>query len=298
MKLNEYQINNQFIGDAIYTLATDSEGHRCVLLKSKGEQLVQRLKTNCMTLKTNVAMYDENENDVGKYHVIQCISQDLSINNQFSKVCQYMFSQLTKEVDTAFIVELFQDIQTLFETSADKDYHSLQIGVYGEMALIKFLRKEGRSDLAESWHSDFYTKHDIEIDANHRIEIKTTNNEKRIHSFKHNQLVRGNMEIVVASVKVEECEKGTTLYDLMIEVQKQYSDSKRKLLIDKLIKRCNISSEDKGIICDEQHVYDEIKFYKAVDVPHIDSPVPVGVTNIVYDVNLDANIPELTVSEI
>ena len=59
MTLNEYQIQKQFGLDDVFILAADAEGHRCVLLKSKGENIVQRLKTDCMILKTNVEMLDK-----------------------------------------------------------------------------------------------------------------------------------------------------------------------------------------------------------------------------------------------
>ena len=298
MTLNEYQILSAFDRDSIYVMASDAEGHKCVLLKSKGENLVHRLKTDYMSLKTNVEMMDGEKRDMGKYHVVLCLSNDIDVNNQFVRVCSYMFSAINENIETSFIIQLFQDIQTLFETSADTDTHNLQVGVYGEMELIKYLRENGRDDLAEKWHSDFYTRHDIEIDSSHRIEIKTTNKEKRIHSFRHNQLVQKNMDITIASVKVEECEQGTNLYDLLLEVQNQFTDIKKKLLIEKLIKRCKLTSEDKGIICNEQIVFDDIKLYKANDVPHIDTVIPAGVTNVSYDVNFDATIPEVSIKDI
>ena len=198
MKLNEYQIQVPFQMNTVFVLASDEEGHKCVLLKSIDTGLSQRLKTDHMVLKTNVDMVDDGEHDMGKYHVIQCVSQDINVNNQFVRVCSYIFNSITEPVDTPFITGLFQDIQTLFETTADSDSHSLQIGVYGEMVLIKFFRQMGREDLADKWHSDFYTKHDIEIDSSRRIEIKTTNKEKRIQKFGHNELVSKNIDIIIA----------------------------------------------------------------------------------------------------
>lgn len=298
MTLNEYQIQENFSKDSNFFVASDVEGHKCVILKSTGESISHKLKTDFMILKTNVDMLDEGKNNMGKYHVIQCLSSDIDVNSQFMRVSTYMFTSISTTVDTVFIVGLFQDMQTLFETTADSDIHNLQVGVYGEMLLLKHLRQEGRWDLADKWHSDFYSKHDIEIDPKHKIEIKTTNKEKRIHSFRHNQLVQKNIVVYIVSVKVEECEQGTSLYDLLIEAQNQFDDIKRKMHIEKLIRRCKLSMEDKGIVCDEQHVYDEIKFYRAIDVPHIEATIPLGVTNVSYDVNFDANIPEIQVSEI
>lgn len=298
MTLNEYQIQDKFCNNDIFVMAIDAEGHRCALLRSLDENTAQRLKTDYMILKTNIVMVDENGENKGKYHIIQCLSQDINVNIQFARVCQYMFSNNENPVGTSIIIELFQDIQTLFETTPDTDKHDLQVGVYGEMILIKYFRMAGRNDLADAWHSDFYSKHDIEIDATHRIEIKTTNKEKRVHNFRHNQLVHGNVDIVVASVKVEECEQGTPLYNLMIEAQGQFTDIKKKKLIEKLIKRCDLSEEDTGIICDEQHSFNNIRFYKAADVPHISSEIPAGVTNVSYDVSFDANLPIVDVKDI
>ncbi len=298
MNLNEYQIVPPHTLNDLFVLASDKNGHRCVLIKSKEENVVQRFKTDNMSLKTNVDMFDENSNSAGQYHVVQCLSQDVYVNIQFTRVSMYMLSEIKSPIDSSTVMELFQDFQTLFETTADSNSHSLQIGVYGEMVLLKYLYSVGRADVAEKWHSDFYTKHDLEIDPKHKVEIKTTNKEIRIHSFRHNQLVQKNINVYIVSVMVEECEQGKALLDLMIEVQSMFSDVAKKLLVDKLIRRCNLSEENKGIVCDEQHVFDGIKIYRAEDVPHISVPIPLGVSNVSYDVCLDAEIPEISIADI
>lgn len=297
MRLNEYIIHNPSETNNVYFLASDENGCRCILLKSSDSYAPQRLKTDCMTLKTNVDMTDENQNSIGKYHVIQCISQDIEINSTFIRVCNYLFSAVTQMIDTSYIIRLLQDLQTIFETSADNNAHGLQIGVCGEMLLLKYLRQNGRDDIADKWHSDFYTKHDIEINSNYKIEIKTTGSERRIHSFKHNQIVSNN-KVTVASVMIEECEQGNYLYDLMIEMQKAFEDLSKKILIERLMRRCSISEESKGIIFDEKYSFEKIKFYNATDIPHIEAAIPPGVTNVNYEVNLDSNIPEIYVSDL
>ena len=298
MNMNEYKIYQKDRPDSVLILALDQEDHKCALLKSKDGLRTQQVKTDYIVLKTNVEIADEKQVSLGYFHVIKCTSDDMSVNRQFERVCLAIFNKACEEITTDTIIDFFQDLQRLFETSSEKDTHTLQIGVYGEMAFLKYCFLNGRADIANKWHSDFYNKHDIELSKSLRMEIKTTGSERRIHLFKHNQLVKTGIDVLVCSIMIEECEVGENIYELMNEVQLQLTNTSTIMLIEKLKKRCGLSDENTGIICEETGVIDSIRIYRAEDVPHLTGLIPPGITNISYSVNLDAELPTVSLDEI
>ena len=286
MILNEYKTEIDIEEKTVFASALDGAFHRTAIIRSADDDISKKVKTDCIFLKSNVLMKDECNETVGTFHVIQCISQDIDVNEQFIRVCKYLFEKLDEPVSTSFIIGIFQDMQTLFETSADPAVDQLRIGVFGEMAFLKYLHENGRKDVADKWHSDFYSKHDIELDEKNRIEIKTASGESRTHSFRHNQLVREGVNVFVASLLVEKSDTGTSLRNLLLEMQNLLENQKQIMEIEKLMRRCQLSEHDEGIRCNLEYIYSEIRIFRAEDIPHIREDIPSGITNLSYTVDL------------
>lgn len=136
------------------------------------------------------------------------------------------------------------------------------------------------------YHTSFYSKHDLEINSFNRIEIKSSLNEKRIHRFKHNQLVRDDLNVYIVSILLEESKEGISLYDLFNKIFELDLDYEDKFNIKKMMEFASISEENKGIIC--TYNKESIKVYNAKNVPHLNlgSSDLNGISSISYDVDL------------
>ena len=161
----------------------------------------------------------------------------------------------------------------------------MQVGVFGELLTIKYFYDSGYKNIINKYHEKFYSKHDIEITDICRIEIKTTVSEKRIHTFKHNQLYRNDIDVYVCSVMLEQSKEGISLYDLFQQVINLYVNPDSIFALKKLMKRCGVGEENCGLKFAESKAYNDFRLYDAKQLPKIEMDAPNGVTNIKYDVD-------------
>ena len=106
---------------------------------------------------------------------------------------------------------LITSLEDFFKVTPEKNKRDIQIGVFGELLTIKYLYDIGYQAIVDKYHTNFYSKHDVEISSKLRFEVKATTSEKRIHHFKHNQIMRKDVSVVVSSVLLEESKEGLSL---------------------------------------------------------------------------------------
>ena len=123
------------------------------------------------------------------------------------------------------------------------------------------------------------------------MEIKTTVTEKRIHTFKHNQIYRNDVDVYVSSVVLEQSKEGVSLYDLFQEVINLYDNPDSILALNKLMKKCGIGEENVGLKFAVSKAMNDIKIYDAKTLPKINMDAPDGVTNIKYYVDCSLSEP-------
>lgn len=161
----------------------------------------------------------------------------------------------------------------------------LQTGVYGELLFVLFGSENGIEHLLTKYHSNFFSKHDLELDRKNRIEIKSTVGSKRIHHFSHDQLVRKDINVFVGSILLEESSEGTSLFELFDKVLELSDDPKITLWLGQLKGFCGVSNQNPGVKFSLDKAKQEIKLFKADELPHLDIGETNGVTNISYDVD-------------
>ena len=182
------------------------------------------------------------------------------------------------------MLKLFYSLETIFTVTSSHD-RSLEIGLYGELTAINYFYDNDLGELYKSWHSDFFNKHDFEIDKTTKVEVKTTTNDVRIHSFRHNQICREGMEIFVISSLLQPCEKGLSLYELCEKTISLLDNSEQMLAIELLMNKLGLNVNYQGISCIQEETYNNLALYNVKDIPRITSEIPVGVSNISYDID-------------
>jgi len=275
----------------------DNENRRTLLIKnsvSSGENPI--FKTDYFLLKTNITILVENE-EIGNYHILLCLMKDDVIVESFDRVCNYLFIKNNKALSIEEMLKLFNSIELVFKSTQEKDLRNTQIGAYGELFTLKFLFEKGYGKIANNWHTDIYLKHDIEINKKNRIEIKTTTSEKRIHRFRHDQIFREDINVFAVSILLEESEMGCSLYDLFIDVIGKFSDTEKIFSLEMLMKKCGVSKNMPGIVCNDSKTQEKIKFFNAKYLPKFNIPEPDGVSGTSYDVDF-ANVKDFDLSEL
>ena len=261
----------------------NEDGMPCILIKNAVNKTVKSAyTTDNLDVKFNsvLRLHDEDY----YFHIITAKNNDLRLNKQFEVIFDYVFRKISEPIDEDGLNKLFGSIEELFRISPDADVRNLQVGVFGELLVVKQLYEHGYIKIVDKYHTNFYSKHDIEISETVRIEVKTSVSEKRMHRFKHSQLHRDDIQLFVASSLLEEAQEGLSLYSLFEETIGRTIDPEKVLSLYKLMAKCGVSEEDEGIRCSEQKALDELRYYDGKILPQLDE-IPEGISSVSYDVD-------------
>lgn len=277
-------------------LCRNDDGYLCILIKNElNKQVPASFHTDNLEIKLNSILINNNKEFY--FHIINSKNNDYYGKIQFEIIFDYLFSKLLNPIKDYELSSLITSLEDYFKTTPDNDYRNLQIGVFGELLVIKKLFQFGYVDIVNKYHNNFYSKHDVEINSNIRLEIKTTSTENRIHKFKHDQISRDDISVYVASSIIEPTAEGLSLYDLFVEIISYFVDPDMIFALRKLMLKCNISEENTGLKVSFEKAYNNIKFYSANQLPQLVCKIPEGVSSISYNVDCncssDVNIEDL-----
>ena len=262
----------------------NEEGKPCILSRnSKNKTNILKGSTDNLEYHLNSTFYKGDK--VYYFHMISCLKSDGYSKEQFEIAYEYLFKSLNEPKSDFDIGSLINSLEQLFKITPEKDLFKLQTGVYGELLFVLYGSENGIKHLLTKYHSNFFSKHDLELDRKNRVEIKSTVGSKRIHHFSHDQLVRKDINVYVGSILLEESSEGTTLNELFEKVLELSDDPKTTLWLGQLKGFCGVSNQNPGVSFALDKAKQEIKLFKADDLPHIDIGDVNGVTNISYDVD-------------
>ncbi len=270
--------NNVVIG------CESEDNYPCILIKNAlNKKQISNLSTDNLSFKLNTVL--STGDDSFYFHIVKSKKNDYISRQQFKVIYDYLFNRITESIDDTTVYELVESLQEYFTITPDIDTYKLQVGVFGELLVIKCLFDSGYKEILKKYHDNFYSKHDIEISDKVRIEIKTTEKETRIHNFRHDQICRDDVNVYVASVRIEPSQEGISLYDLFCDVIDLYNDADATFKLEKLMRRCNISNASTGIKVAMEKAILDILFFDAKDLPMITGFIPKGVSALTYNVD-------------
>lgn len=278
------QIDPEDLQKEVVHACINEQGFRCILIKNAAEKRISfKYDTDNLDIKLNAVLY-HGQNEYF-YHIITAKKNDIDSIKGFELIYEYVFMKITNAISDEGLSGLVSSIEEYFKITPDRDFQRIQIGVWGELFAIRELYEAGYKEIIHKYHSDFYSKHDVEITDRVRAEIKTTIGSKRIHHFAHEQLYRQDATVYVISNILEESQEGVSLYDLFLNVLDLYQNPESKLALRKLMKKCNISDTNEGIRIAYARAKSEIRAFLAEELPMLKTDTPNGVTNIEYDVD-------------
>ncbi len=272
----------------------NEEGRPCILIKnSKEKQIMISGSTDNLEYHLNSLFVREGKQYY--FHMISCLKSDGYSKEQFSIAYDYLFKAMNAPKSDYEIGSLIASLEQLFKVTPEKDMSKLHMGVYGELLFILYAHDCGCSEILSKYHSNFYSKHDLEIDRYTRIEVKSTVDTKRIHHFSHDQIFRSDVNVYVASILLEEASEGVSLNELFDKVLALSCDPKTTLWLGQLKGFCGISKETPGPSFSYEKAKKDLKVFNANDLPHLELEGIKGISNVSYDVdcsmtdNLDIN---------
>ncbi len=269
----------------------NEDGYPTLIIKNTNESpFTYTTQTDNLVIKTNNVLYRGNKNFY--VHTIISKRNDYLSKHQFDVIYKYIFKKIDKPVSGENLRTLLDSIEEYFKITPDKNTANMQIGVFGELIFLNYMEQLGYASIYQKYHSNFFSKHDIEISSSLRIEVKTTLSEKRIHHFKHNQISRNDISVFVASVMLEESKEGLSLFDLINRVIDKTTDPDTQFCLEKLKARCGINEINKGISFSEENALSRIKILNADNLPKLEENIPDSITNVEYDIDCTSIIEE------
>lgn len=264
---------------------SDENNDSCILIKNSKKKTVQSsYSTDNLDVKLNRVLTRESQDYY--FHIIRAKKSDGYSKEQFEIIFQYVFKKIENPIDDVELSILITSLEDYFKITPEKNKRDIQIGVFGELFTIKYLYDIGYASIIDKYHTNFYSKHDVEIDPRTRLEIKTTTSEKRMHHFKHNQIMRNDVSVIVSSVLLEEAKEGVSLREMFEMVLPLFSNPDSQFALKKLMIRCGlVDDENNGMSFSYEKALNDIRFYNAEALPKINVETFEGVYNIEYDVD-------------
>lgn len=286
--MNEFKyiadISEECLNSAVVIPCRNEQGYPTILIKNDSKKRNSGFySTDNLSIKTDKVLMKGDAEYF--FHVIESKKNDGFSIQQFQIIYEYIFAKIVSPISAALLYTLVASLEDYFRQTPDPNRKQLQIGVFGELLSLKFLHDAGYSDILEKYHDDFFLKHDIEISPSLRVEVKTAVGEKRIHHFKHDQIHREDVDVYVVSVLLEPSQEGLSLFDLFSEVIGLTEDPDKSFALRKLMSKCGVSPEDKGLTFSENLAYSRIKIFHANSLPQLEGVVPSGVSAVEYDVD-------------
>jgi hypothetical protein len=278
-------ITSQELEDDFVIPCCDENNDSCILIKNSLKKTVQSsYSTDNLDVKLNRVLTRESTDYY--FHIIRAKKSDGYSKQQFETIFQYVFKKIDKPIDDVELATLITSLEDYFKITPEKNKRDIQVGVFGELLTIKYLYDIGYQQIINKYHTNFYSKHDVEISQKLRLEIKTTTSEKRIHHFKHNQIMRRDVTVLVSSVLLEESKEGLSLREMFEMVIPLFSDPDSLFALKKLMIKCGLENEEyNGLSFSYEKAMDDIKFYDADSLPKIPQDSFDGVYDIEYDVD-------------
>lgn len=227
-----------------------------------------------------------------KYSLIILHSDDFDMQQYFLNVVALLFQKLPQDPSQKELIDEINKLILLFSASAKPAMKTIQ-GLWAEMLVIE--QSTNPEYLIRSWHASPNSKYDFN-DGQNKMEVKSTSQTKRIHSFSYEQTIPNpNSKLLIASIKVIETGVGKSIVNLRDNICKRVSDLNLQYKVNEMI-LSSLGSDFTNIsdlYFDYQYAIDETSFFDSGNIPTIPlSTIPPELSNIKFSCDL-TNIQDI-----
>jgi hypothetical protein len=241
------------------------------------------------------SIFDNNniQNDAN-FTILTLKSNERDIEDYFLEMCTILVSRLGHSPRIEDVKNEIEKLESIF-LKLSKSSKSSLIGVWGEVFIIE--NSSFPESLIESWHKDASDLYDFN-DGKDKIEVKTTLQKRRVHSFEIKQLdLIPGVDILVASLQTVEIDSGRSLLDLITSIKARVSTSHYEKLLEKTFDVLGDRfTESFEIYFDYSLAQGSLRFFDSQSIPK-PLHIPIEVSDVKFSVDL-SGIPELSISSI
>ena len=230
----------------------------------------------------------------GAFTVIRCRQGEEETVRYFWFFCETILRVLGDTPTYPQITQFIHQLAELLQKIRQPATKSIN-GLLGELFLLS--RSGDPIRALGAWHSALSSRFDFS-DGNARVEVKTTSNRTRIHSFSYDQCNPPDGTIAVAaSLQVEQASGGISLDALIREIEAQVSAHPDLVikLHDTVASTLGESLRTGLTRCFDLHLMeDSLQFFDLRAIPAIRGPLPAGVSDVRFQADLSGTDPAST----
>ncbi|WP_318640757.1 PD-(D/E)XK motif protein [Flavobacterium ardleyense] len=232
------------------------------------------------------------KNTEGNYTIIALKTDSVDLQEYFLNIIYFIVLKLAEIAKLKELKIEVENLIILFTKFSKLPTKSIQ-GLWAEILVIE--QSLNPEYLIKSWHVSPKDKFDFN-DGIDKIEVKSTANSKRIHSFSVEQLnPNENSKLIIASVFAVETGKGKSIFDLVKSIADKIENSDVLNIINEVIIDTLGSDFEKSFehFFDYQLAKDTLAFFESETVPKINSTlISKEVSNVHFDSDL-SNVEQL-----
>ena len=250
-----------------------------------------RLQHLHITHNLDCEIHRDREVESGVFTVISCVDADAQLEVYFLNIVQALLPTLGSNPTTFEIHQAVDYLVQLFQALKDPPRKTVQ-GLWAELLVIA--SSKDANALVEAWHSMPEELYDFSSAAQ-KLEVKSASGQMRRHHFSLAQLrPLPNATLVIASVIVNRCDTGSTVSDLVAEIEHKLARNKGSILrLHKIValtlgeawRQATFQSYDR------EAATNSLAFFDSDDIPTIEAQLPPGVSDVHFKSDLTGNTP-------
>jgi hypothetical protein len=199
-----------------------------------------------------------------------------------------ILSELTQAHLTGASIGDFYELVRLWASALGRPYNLSEnnaLGLWGELCVAALFKDAHHA--IDAWHVNSTDPWDFVLEENMPLEIKTTSQMQRIHTFSSNQIGKHTpAEACVISLQTVRTDIGTSAFDLISELRTSLNAKSYLTLLKKVSKTCPLGSiELKSLKWDREMALDGLRLFSAsqIESPMYEDPI----LRVTWSINLD-----------
>lgn len=272
-------------------IGIDKSGYPILLIHSDNDKIFTnskniRLKYLELSYNVECKITEYNQTQYDHFSVLIFRSNSKYFQQYFFQVSETFIRSLSKEPTQKNFLESFQNFVEIFQNLTQTPSKSVQ-GLWAELLLITISKNP--MILINYWHVHPEEKYDFNSDIE-KVEVKSSRNLERIHTFSSEQLyMELGKRVVIASLFVKQNSSGVSIEGLLKKIQKNVSDLKLLEKLNRVISKTLGDSVEEALEYkfDFDLARNSLKYYDIKDVPKINKEnIPDKVFRVKYKSDL------------
>lgn len=273
--------------DSRYRVGRDSEGNPTILIAttdSAGAAALSDFVGRHLRIGHGVrCAINEAGVEVGRdqFSVVTCIDSDDLIRERFFDAVETMLRSLGEVPEVEELRRVVSGLVQLFRLASQPPKGTIQ-GLWAELWVI--VQARNPEVLLSAWHAEPTNIFDFNSGPE-RLEVKSTSQRIRKHTFSHLQLKPPEgTRVAIGSVFVESSGGGPTISTLVERIRRRVTTPRPLRRLDYVVANTLGSDWRTGVKSsfDSELAAESLRFYATEAVPSLPSYIPQGITDIRY----------------